>query len=124
MTTQFSSTEKYLVNCQEGKNNIERASISFVLAATASKTCETVVFLTADASIWSTKGGADYLQHDGMEPISDLINQFIGNGGKIWLCPICAKVRGIAETDLIEGAEIAGAPKSMAFLESGARLLA
>ncbi len=61
--------------------------------------------------------------YEGMEPLSDLIDQFLGNGGKIWLCPICAKVKNIGEEDLMAGVEIAGAPKTMAFLESGGKLL-
>ena len=40
MTTE----QKILVNCQDGTNNVERATISFILAVTASKTCETAVF--------------------------------------------------------------------------------
>jgi len=120
----MSTNAKYLINCQEGANNIERATISFVLATTASKAAEAVVFITGDAAILTTKGGSDGLISEGMEPISDLINQFVGNGGKIWLCPICAKVKGIADSDLREGAEIAGAPRTMAFLEAGGKLLA
>ena len=120
-----SSTEnKYLVNCQEGANNVERASISFVLAATASKEHESAVFLTADAAHLCVKGYADKLVHEGMEPLIDLMNQFLGNGGKIWLCPVCAKVKGITEEDMIEGSEICGAPKTMAFLSSGGKVLA
>lgn len=115
---------KYLLNCQEGANNLERATISFVLATTASKTAETAVFITADATHLCTRGGADGLRAEGMEPLNDLMNQFLGNGGKIWLCPICAKVKGITEQDLREGVEIAGAPRTMAFLSEGARLLA
>lgn len=120
----MNATQKYLVNCQEGANHIERATISFVLAVSASKTAETVVFITSDASELCTKGGSDGLCADGMEPLSDLIDQFLGNGGKMWLCPICAKVKGITPEQLIEGAEIAGAPRTMEFLASGARLLA
>ena len=120
----MATREKYLVNCQEGAGNVERATISFILATTASKTAETAMFITSDASQLCTKGGADGLQAEGMEPLEDLINQFVGNGGKMWLCPVCAKVRGITEKDLREGAEIAGAPKAMAFLAGGAHLLA
>lgn len=116
--------EKFLLNCQDGANNVERATVSFVLATTASKNAETAVFITSEAAYLCTKGGADGLVAEGMEPLSDLINQFMGNGGKIWLCPICAKVKGITEQDLREGVEIAGAPRTMAFLSSGARLLA
>ena len=60
----------------------------------------------------------------GLEPLEDLINQFVSNGGKIWLCPVCAKIKGIAQDDVREGVEIAGAPKTMEFLQSGAMLLA
>ncbi|MBV1871826.1 MAG: DsrE family protein [Gammaproteobacteria bacterium] len=49
---------------------------------------------------------------------------FIDNGGKIWLCPACVKAKGIIESDLIEGVEIAGAPKTTAYLASGAKLFA
>lgn len=122
MTTE--TKEKYLINCQEGANNVERATISFILAVTASKTSEAAVFMTSDAAILCVKGGSDGLISEGLEPIFNLINQFVANGGKIWLCPVCAKVKGISEQDLIEGAEIAGAPKTMAFLASGGKVLA
>ena len=120
----MSTQEKYLVNCQEGAGHVERATISFIQAITASKTAETAMFITSDASQLCTKGGAEGLQGEGLEPLEDLINQFVGNGGKMWLCPICAKTRGITEDDLREGAEIAGVPRVMEFLASGARTLA
>lgn len=60
----------------------------------------------------------------GYEPLIDLIDTFINNGGQIWLCPACARAKGISEQDLIEGVQIAGAPGTMAYLASGARLLA
>ena len=120
----MSAQEKYLLNCQDGANHVERATIAFVLAATASKTAETAVFITAEAAPLCTRNGADGLQAEGMEPLADLIEQFVGNGGRLWLCPVCARTKGIREEDLREGAEIAGAPKTMAFLADGAKLLA
>lgn len=124
MDTSNQNPQKFLVNCENGINNVERATISFVLATTASKTCETAVFATSDASILCTKGGADGLVAKGYEPLIDLIDSFIVNGGEIWLCPACARAKGISEQDLITGVEIAGAPRTMAFLASGAHLLA
>ena len=115
---------KFLINCKDGKNNIEHATISFVLATSASKEHETAVFLTADASYWAVKGASTGAVYEGMEPIENLIQQFTDNGGKLWVCPICAKIKGITENDLIAGAEIAGAPKTMAFLASGGHVLA
>lgn len=121
MTTQ---TQKILVNCRDGANDVERATILFILAVTASKSAEAAVFATSDAANLCVKGGMDNLAADGYEPLPNLVSQFLDNGGKIWLCPACAKAKGITANDLIDGVEIAGAPKTMAFLASGAQLLA
>ena len=124
MATATAAKEKYLIHCQDGANHIERATISLTIATSASNTSEAVVFMSSDASALCVKGGADKLHEKGYEPLADLINQFVKNGGKIWLCRACAKAKGIAEKDLIDGAEIAGAPDTMAFLAGGAKLLA
>ncbi len=124
MSPVHTSQDKYLINCRDGANDVERATISFILAVTASKTCETAVFLTSDASAICVKGGADAMAAEGYEPLRDLLAAFVANGGKLWLCPACAKAKGITQADLIDAAEIAGAPRTMAFLAGGARLLA
>jgi predicted peroxiredoxin len=116
--------QKFLVNCQDGVRDLERATISFILAVTASKTSEAAVFITSDAAQLCLKNGADGLAFPGLEPLENLIRQFLDNGGKIWLCTICAKVKGITEGDLREGVEIAGAPKTMEYLQTGGMLLA
>jgi predicted peroxiredoxin len=116
--------QKYLVNCTHGADDVERATIAFILAVTASKTCETAVFATADAAQICLRGGADGIVAAGYEPLNDLMEAYHANGGKIWLCPACAKAKGITDADLRDGVEIAGAPRTMAFLASGARVLA
>ena len=116
--------QKYLINCQDGANNPERATISFILAFTASKTSETAMFISADAAQLCVKGGAATISAEGYEPLLDLLTGYLRNGGQIWLCPACVKAKGITEDDLIAGVEIAGAPKAMAFLASGAQQLA
>ncbi len=115
---------KYLINCQEGFNNVERATISFILAVTASRQAEVAVFATAEAAALCVRGAADDVVAEGYEPLATLMHEFVRNGGKIWLCPACAKAKGMAEGDLADGVEIAGAPRTMAFLESGAKVLA
>ncbi len=124
MSDQNETRQKILVNCQDGGNNPERATISFIIAFTASKTCEVAMFVSADAAHLCVKGGAATITAEGYEPLLDLLTGYLQNGGQIWLCPACAKAMGITEEDLIAGVEIAGAPKSMAFLASGAQLLA
>ena len=118
------SQQKFLINCQDGLNNLERATISFILAVTASKTAEAAIFVSAEASELMLKGAMSGKAAQGYEPIEDLYQAFIHNGGKIWLCPACVKAKGISNSDLIEGVEIAGAPRSMAFVADGAQLLA
>ena len=123
-TIAHKNNEKYLVNCHHGANDIERATISFILAVSASKTAKAAVFITSDASYLCTHGGTKGLVSEGFEPIEDLINQFVSNGGKIWLCPVCTTTKGIKNEDLRPGVEITGAPRTMEFLANGGKLLA
>lgn len=123
--TPANQKQKYLINCNDGANNVERATISFILAVTASKTSETAVFVTSDAArAVCVKGGSEKLVADGYEPLADLVDDFVDNGGMIWLCPACAKAKGISESDLRSGVEIAGAPRTMAFMSEGAQVMA
>lgn len=117
-------SEKYLVNATYGPEDAEKATIAFILAFTSSKTNETAVFVTSGAANLLVRNDRPEVRAEGYEPLNGLIDGFIGNGGKIWLCPACAKAKGIAQDDLIEGVEIAGAPKTMAFLADGAKVLA
>lgn len=116
--------QKYLINCTAGIDNVEHATVSFIMAVAASTTSETAVFATADAAVLCVKGGADGLVADGYTPLAELIEAFVANQGRIWLCPACAKAKGITRDDLIEGVEIAGVPTTMAYMASGAQLLA
>ncbi|MGJ8663794.1 MAG: DsrE family protein, partial [Marinicella sp.] len=86
---------KYLINCQDGENNLEHATVKFILATTASKTHETAMFITSDATDMLVKGKADGLVSEGLEPIADLMAQYLGNGGKIWVCPVCVLNKGL-----------------------------
>jgi uncharacterized protein len=69
-------------------------------------------------------GALDGVVAPGYEAITDLLVAYKQNGGKLWLCPACVKAKKLIESDLIPGVEIAGAPRTMAFLASGAQLLA
>jgi predicted peroxiredoxin len=124
MNVTQNAPEKILINCSHGADDVERATVSLILAVTASKTSETALFLTSDASAICVKGGAASMRAEGYEPLPELLDAFVANGGRLWLCPACAKAKGITQGDLIDAAEIAGAPRTMAFLASGARLLA
>ena len=55
--------------------------------------------------------------------MKELIDEFAQKGGLIWVCKVCAAAMGITQDDLVEGAEIGGAPNAMDFIESGGRVL-
>ncbi len=113
----------YLINSSFGPADMERATVPFVLACSASNRGDARVFVTGDALNLIVKGRADGLAAEGYTPVKDYIDEFIGKGGLIWACPVCANAMGISAEDLIEGAELAGAPKTMDFLEAGGKVL-
>jgi len=117
-------SQQYLINCEYGNDNPEKATIAFILAYTSSKTNPTAVFATSEAAGLLLRNQRPDIVADGYEPLNGLIDGFIENGGRIWLCPACAKAKGISEDDLIDGVELAGAPKTMEYLASGAMTLA
>lgn len=115
---------KLLVHSSHGKDDPERATLAFVVgnvAVTADQ--ETVVLLTID-SVWlATRGYADAIHHDGFQPLAEVMQSFVANGGQIWACGACTKPRGITEQDLVEGARIVTAASAVEYLAAGAASL-
>jgi len=117
-------SEKILVNATYGTDDLERATVPFIVAsASAASDNETVMFLTAASVDLVTRGGADGLQAEGYPAIADLIGALVENGGKVWVCPACAGARGITADDLVEGASLVGAAGTIGFLAEGARTI-
>lgn len=116
--------DKYLLNLQHGPDDVEKATVPLIVASTAAAMDgETAVFLTCDAVRLATKGGADGLGVEGYPAVGELLDSYRENGGQIWVCPVCANARGIGADDLIDGAEIAGAARTIGFVSEGAKLL-
>lgn len=117
-------SNKFLVNCTHGNEDLERASVAFIVAsASAAMDNETAMFLTASSVDLVTKDGANGKQADGYPPFSELLGGYQENGGQIWVCPVCAAARGIKEDDLVSGAVIAGAARTIGYVSEGARIL-
>ncbi len=115
---------KLLINCTHGREDAERATLSFVVGnVAASADQEVVVLLTIDGVWNATKGYADEICKEGFHPLKDVMQSFSGNGGQIWACGACAKPRGITEASLIPGARIVSAANAVEYLASGAASL-
>src|SRR5262245_38495524 len=70
---------------QHGRDDAERATLPFVVgnvAATADQ--EAVVLLTVEGAWLGTKGYADTIHKEGFQPLTELMQAFVENGGQIW----------------------------------------
>ncbi len=111
---------KLLINCTHGREDAERATLAFVMGnVAASADQQVVVLLTIEGVRNATRGYADDIRKEGFQPLKEVMQSFVGNGGQIWVCGACAKPRNIAESDLIEGARIVTAANAVEWLVSG-----
>lgn len=103
----------------------ERSSVAWSIAnAGIASDFEVTVFLAASGVDWVRKGAADVAHLNPVDPpMKDLIGNLISNGGKVLVCPPCAKVRAYAEANLINGVTLAGAPAMLEVVKQGAATL-
>ncbi len=103
----------------------ERSSVAWSIANTAAASdMDVTVFLVAAGVDWVRTGAADVSRLNPLDPtLSDMIGSFLENGGRILVCPPCAKVRGYTEESLVENVTIAGAPAVLEEISAGAATL-
>ena len=118
-------SEKLIFNCTSGKESPERATLPFVAANIAAIAGQDAVVLCTIDAVWlGTAGGTDGIAQPGLPVLDDLYQEFVGNGGQVWLCGACTKPRGIEEGQLRDGAIIIGAAKVVEEVVAGARTVA
>ena len=113
-----------LVNCTHGREDAERATLSFVVgnvSATAEQA--TVVLLTCEGVRLATKGYVDDIEQPGLPALRDVLGSFVAASGEIWACGSCTAPRGITEADLVPGARIVTAAMVVEAMVGGARTL-
>lgn len=116
------SEQKKLVIVNSRGFDDERSSVAWSIAnAAAASGMDVTMFLVAAGVDWVRKGAADAARLNPLDPtMSQMIGNFLGNEGRILVCPPCAKVRGYTQDSLIEGATIAGAPVMLEEIVNGA----
>ena len=114
-----------MFNCTYGKDDPERATLPFVAANIAAAAGQqAVVLCTIEAVRLGTQGGTDGVASPGLPVLKDLFEEFVGNGGEVWLCGSCTKPRGITEEQISKGAKIVGAARVVEELTNGAKAVA
>ena len=112
---------RFVVSLSRGKEDPDRATVAFTLAnAAVGSEQETVVFLSSDGVHLAIEGYADDVAEPGFTPLRELMTAFAEAGGRIYTCLPCFAKRGLDEGALVQGADIVGGPKLVAFMASGA----
>jgi predicted peroxiredoxin len=111
---------RFMAHATHGRDDPERATLPFIVAnVAASADQEAIVLLTIEGVWLATKGYADDIHHEGMQPLREVIDSLLASGGQVWACGACTKPRGITDADLIEGARIISAADVVAELTDG-----
>jgi predicted peroxiredoxin len=115
----MSETKKLVVVISRGFDD-ERSSVAWSIAnAGVASDMEVTVFLVASGVDWVRKGATDVAHLNPLDPsLKDLIGNLMSSGGKVLVCPPCAKVRGYDD-----GVTIAGAPAMLEVVKQGAATL-
>ena len=102
----------------------ELSSVAFTIAnGGMTSGLDVSVFLTASAVDLARKRAVDSTQVHPLEPLRDLMQDFLKRGGTLWACTPCVKSRGYEQDDLIEGTVITGASVMHELIQGGAATL-
>ena len=120
----MSDAKKLVVVVTSGFND-ERSSVAWSVAnGGLASGFQVTMFLVSSGVDWVRKGGADIARLNPLDPpVKDMIQNLIQSGGKIMVCPPCAKVRGYGQEDFIEGVELAGSVAMLGVVSEGASTL-
>jgi predicted peroxiredoxin len=111
---------RFIAQSTHGREDQERATLPFIVANVAASADQDAIVLLTVEGVWlATKGYADDIHHEGMQPLREVMTSLLASGGEIWACSACTKPRGITEEHLIEGARIIAATDLVAELAAG-----
>jgi predicted peroxiredoxin len=115
---------KLLINLTTAKDNADKTVVAFVVAnAGVAAGQEVVIFLNVEGVRLAIPGYADDITSEGFKPLKELLAAYLGNGGKLWVCPPCFNARGLDKDNLLQGATFAGGAPVVEFLAQGAASL-
>ena len=102
----------------------ELSSVAFTIAnGGMTAGLEVSVFLTSAAVDLARKGAVETTVVPPLEPLRELIRDFLARGGTLWACTPCVRARGYSDSDLIEGTVVTGASVMHHLILNGAATL-
>jgi predicted peroxiredoxin len=120
----MSNTPRNLVVLITAGLESEKSSVAFTIAnGGLTAGLKVSVFLTSSGVDLARKRAADVTQCHPLEPLGDLMQDFLRRGGQLWACTPCVKARGYEKGDLIDGTVITGASVMHELIQAGAATL-
>lgn len=103
----------------------ERATVTMTVAnGGLTAGLDVTLFLVSSAVDLVRKGAVEKVSMNPLDPpMKELVEGFMARGGKIWVCPPCAKVRGYDQDALLDGVVITGSASLHALIKEGAATL-
>jgi predicted peroxiredoxin len=112
---------KVIIGLTHGLDDPESVLISYLMGVEAlRKDKEVLMWLTKDGVHVATAGFAEQVEVPGAPAVGDLHKEYVERGGRFYACPVCVKTRGMQDEQLVETAEIKGAPSVYEFADGGA----
>lgn len=110
MTTKNTQSENYLFTLTDFGTDTDRVATPLVLANSAlANGKDVLLWLTMGGVGLAKKEAANSLTPKSFAPVSELLDTYISNGGRIGVCPPCAKTHGVTDDNIIDNAELMGA---------------
>jgi predicted peroxiredoxin len=81
------------------------------------------IFLTSSGVDIVRRGASDTTHVKPLEPLADMLRDFLARGGTLWACTPCVKSRGYSQENLIDGVVIAGSSVMHELIKRGAATL-
>lgn len=87
----------------------ELSSVGFTIAnGGITAGLKVAVFLTSAGVDIVRRKSSDMTHVKPLDPLSDLVRDFVARGGALYACTPCVKARGYEQSDFVEGVTIAG----------------
>jgi len=112
---------KVLICLTHGAEEPENVLIAYLLGVEALRAGkEALMFLTKDAIHVATEGFAATIDVPGAPSIAALHEEYVASGGRMYVCPVCVKVRSMQDAEWIASSKVAGVPAVFEYTTGGA----
>lgn len=110
MTSAPNGNNTFLFTLTSFEGDGDRVAAPLVIANTAlAAGGDVILWLSLDGVELARRGRAADLAPESFPPVSELLDSFIENGGRIGVCPPCGKTHGLTDEEMVSNAEWMGA---------------